>query len=317
MAFDVIESGSTFLFAAEYLVRIWIAPLDSFRPNEASFGAQLRWMASPAGLIDLIAIMPFVLSEVTNVDLRVIVLVRLLRFFKIARYSPGFHSLMEAVRAERHALVACVMILASVVLISAGILYVLEHHAQPDKFGSIPDAMWWAVATVTTVGYGDVVPVTVWGRIFGAVTMVVGLLMLALPAGIVATAFANMIARHNFIVTGGLVAKMPIFAGVDASAIIDLLPAVGTRTYGAGEYVVRRGEAVRSLFLIAEGEVDVERGRYRRRLRAGAAFTGETNMAKKTVRTETRVKLLIFDPLEVKWLFGAFPELSTRIDELI
>lgn len=111
-----------------------------------------------------------------------IVLLRLLRFFKFARYSPGFHSLMEAVRAERHALAACPLILASVVLISAGFLYVLEHKAQPEKFGSIPDSMWWAIATVTTVGYGDVVPATIWGRSAGALIMVVGLVMLSRPA---------------------------------------------------------------------------------------------------------------------------------------
>ena len=245
-----------------------------------------------------------------------IVLVRLLRFFKVARYSAGFHSLVEAVRAERHALMACILILASVVLISAGFLYVLEHKAQPDKFGSIPEAMWWSVATVTTVGYGDVVPVTLWGRIVGALTMVVGLLMLALPAGIVATAFASIIARQNFVVTGGLIARMPIFAGIDAAAIINLLPSVGTRTYGPDEYIIRRGETVSSLFLIAEGKVDVERGRNRQRLGPGDAFGGRTFVARKSARTETMVKLLILAPLEVKWLLETFPRISAQITEL-
>jgi voltage-gated potassium channel len=315
--FDEIENVSLFVFAAEYLLRIWIAPEESVRSSEAAWRSRLRWMISVEGLIDLVAVAPFILDKFTDVDLRVIVLVRLLRFFKFARYSPGFHSLIEAVRAERHALVACILILASVILISAGFLYVLEHKAQPDKFGSIPDAMWWAVATVTTVGYGDAVPVTTWGRILGAITMVVGLLMLALPAGIVATAFASIIARQNFVVTGGLIARMPIFAGIDAGAIIDLLPSVGTRTYGPGEYIVRRGEAVSSLFLIAEGKVDVERGRYRRRLGPGDAFGGQTDIARKAARTETMVKLLVLAPLEVNWLFQAFPQISSRVAELL
>ncbi|WP_428678240.1 cyclic nucleotide-gated ion channel [Reyranella sp.] len=249
--------------------------------------------------------------------LRVIVLIRLLRFFKFARYSPGFHSLVEAVRAERHALAACVLILASVVLISAGFLYVLEHRAQPDKFGSIPESMWWAVATVTTVGYGDVVPVTVWGRIVGALTMVVGLLMLALPAGIVATAFVSIIARQNFVVTGGLIARMPIFAGIDAGTIINLLPSVGTRTFGAGEYIVRRGETVTSLYLIAEGKVDVEVGRNRKRLGPGDAFGGRNALARRSVRTETVVKLLVLAPLEVNWLLESFPRIAAYITELL
>lgn len=315
--FDVIESVSLFIFAAEYALRVWVAPEGALRNGEPDWTSRLRWMASVEGVIDLMAVAPFVLSQLTDVDLRVVALVRLLRFFKFARYSPGFHSLIEAVRTERHALVACILILTSVVLISAGLLYVLEHKAQPDKFGSIPEAMWWAIATVTTVGYGDVVPVTVWGRIVGAMTMVVGLLMLALPAGIVATAFASIIARQNFVVTGGVLARMPIFAGIDASAIIDLLPSVGTRTYGPGEYIVRSGETITSLFLIAEGKVDVERGRHRRRLGPGDSFGGQIHVARKTARTETVVKLLVLAPLEVNWLFQTFPQISSRVAELL
>jgi voltage-gated potassium channel len=315
--FDAIESVSLFVFGVEYLLRIWAAPEESFRSGETGWRARLRWIASAEGLIDLLAVAPFILGQMTDVDLRVIVLVRLLRFFKFARYSPGFHSLVEAVRAERHALMACILILASVILISAGFLYVLEHKAQPDKFGSIPDSMWWAVATVTTVGYGDVVPVTTWGRIIGAITMVVGLLMLALPAGIVATAFAGIIARQNFVVTGSVLARMPIFAGIDAGSIIDLLPSVGTRTYGPGEYVVRRGEAVTSLFLIAEGYVDLERGRSRKRLGPGDAFGGPNAIARRAARSETVVKLLVLAPLEVNWLFQAFPQISSRVSEIL
>ncbi|MDB5488705.1 MAG: cyclic nucleotide-binding protein [Reyranella sp.] len=315
--FDAIESASLFIFATEYVLHVWVAPEASFRGGETVWRSRLRWLVSVEGLIDLLAVAPFVLSQLTDVDLRVIVLVRLLRFFKFARYSPGFHSLVEAVRAERHALMACILILASVILISAGFLYLFEHKAQPDKFGSIPEAMWWAVATVTTVGYGDVVPVTLWGRIIGALTMVVGLLMLALPAGIVATAFANIIARQNFVVTGGLIARMPIFAGIDAAVIINLLPSVGTRTYGPDEYIVRRGESVSSLYLIAEGKVDVERGRNRQRLGPGDAFGGRAALAKKSARTETIVKLLILAPLEVNWLLETFPKISTQITELL
>jgi voltage-gated potassium channel len=315
--FDIIENISLAIFAAEYVFRLWHAPSTSFRGDHSVMRARLRWMVSAEGLIDLLALAPFILSQATDVDLRVIALVRLLRLFKIARYSPGFHSLIEAVRAERHALMACVLILASVILTSAGLLHVLEHKAQPDKFGTIPDAMWWAVATVTTVGYGDVVPVTIWGRVVGGITMVVGLLMLALPAGIVATAFANIITRQNFVATGGLLAKMPIFAGVDAGTIVDLLPGVRTRTYGPGEYIVRQGEAVTGLFLIAEGEVEVFRGRSHRRLSAGAAFGGEAWAAKKSARTESIVKLLVLAPMQANWLFNAFPELLARVAETL
>ena len=110
---------------------------------------------------------------------------------------------------------------------------------------------------------------------------------------------------------------MPIFAGIDAGAIIHLLPAVSTRTYGPGEYIVRHGEVVSALFLIADGRVEVQRGRRLSRLGPGAAFGGEMKIARKTVRAETIVKLLILAPVEVSWLFDAFPEVSGRVAELL
>lgn len=314
-AFDAFESFSLAVFALEYFLRLWAAPEASLGGNAGDWLTRLRWMASPAGLIDFVAILPFIADELTDVDLRVIVLMRLLRFFKIARYSPGFHSLVEAVRVERQSLMACLIILGSVILVSAGLLYVCEHNEQPDKFGSIPEAMWWSVATVTTVGYGDVVPVTIPGRIIGAITMVTGLLMLALPAGIVTTAFANIIARRNFVVTAGLVARMPMFAGLEASTILNLLPAIVTRSFEPGDYVLRRGERVMALFLIAEGHVDVQFGRHHRRLGPGDTFGGETRATRKIVRADTKARLLMLDMLEAKWLLNSHPHIVNRITE--
>ncbi len=314
--FEAIEYVSLGVFTAEYILRLWIAPESQIYIGKPEWFMRLKWIVSPAGLIDLVAILPFVAADLFDVDLRVVAMIRLLRFFKIARYSPGFSSLVEAVRAERHALVACLIILASVILISAGLLYVLEHEVQADKFGSIPDAMWWAVATVTTVGYGDVVPVTVMGRIVGAITMVTGLLMLALPAGIVATAFANIIARHNFVLTAGLVARMPIFAGVDAGVIINLLPAIATRSFDRGEYILRRGEVATSLYLISEGEVEAVIGRQHRRLKPGDAFGGSPQTSRRTIRAATQVKLLVLEPREVELLSATFPQVAKRISDL-
>jgi voltage-gated potassium channel len=210
---------------------------------------------------------------------------------------------------------ACVVILGSVILTSAGLTYVVEHNAQPDKFGTIPDAMWWSVATVTTVGYGDVVPTTTAGRIIGALTMVSGLLMLALPAGIVATSFANIIARRNFVLTAGLVVRMPLFAGFAPSQIFDLLPALSTRVFEPGEYILRRGERVEGIYVVADGQLEVHSGRRSRRLQSGDSFGGQTHATRKAVRATTRVRLLVLDTLEAKWLLANYPSLSERITE--
>src|SRR5690348_15154441 len=136
--FDKFETFSLVAFTIEYAMRLWTAPEDPLYRSGSLWHARWLWMKSAIGLIDLLAIVPFIVSQLFDVDLRVVVLLRLLRLFKIARYSPGFQSLIESVRVERHALGACLVILVSIILISAGLLYVIEHDAQPQKFGSIP-----------------------------------------------------------------------------------------------------------------------------------------------------------------------------------
>lgn len=312
--FDRAETVSLIIFAMEYIVRLWVAPEHPVHGTASALSARLGWMLSAGGLIDLLAIAPFIVSQLFDVDLRVIVLFRLLRFFKIARYSPGFTSLVTAVRAERHSLTACLVILISVVLTSAGLMYVIEHDAQPDKFGSIPDAMWWAVATVTTVGYGDVVPITPVGRIVGVFTMITGLLMLALPAGIVASAFATTIARQNFVVTAGMIANMPLFSGINAASIIEFLPNIATRTFERGVQIVHHGARAGMLFLVIDGEVEIEQQRHRHRLGPGEAFGGVVGPQRDlSARTLTRVKVLQIDEHDLLQLCRDIPEFADRL----
>ena len=317
--FDLAEAFSLVVFAVEYLARLWAAPDNPIYSRHSPLAARLSWMVSAAGIIDLLAIAPFVLSQLSDVDLRVVVLVRLLRFFKIARYSPGFTSLALAVRSERHSLTACLVILMSVVLTSAGLMYVLEHDAQPDKFGSIPDAMWWAAATVTTVGYGDVVPITAAGRAVGVVTMITGLVMLALPAGIVASAFATTIARQNFVVTAGTLARMRLFAGLEASSIFDALPMVATRSFDRNAQIVHRGARAGALYFVIEGEVEVEHGRHRirNRLGIGDAFGGVMGQQRDlSAHALTRVRALVIEEHDVLTLCKNIPEFAHRLAEL-
>jgi voltage-gated potassium channel len=314
--FDAFESWSLGVFALEYALRLWAAPEGLVFYTRAPWRQRWQWMTSPIGLIDLLAIAPFVISQLFDVDLRVIVLLRLLRFFKIARYSPGFQSLIDSVRVERHALGACLVILTSIILMSAGLMYVVEHDAQPDKFGSIPDAMWWAAATVSTVGYGDVVPITALGRVFGVMTMISGLLMLALPAGIVATSFAGIINRHNFVVTASMVARMPVFRGMEAALIIDLLPAISRRTFDRNTDIIYHADGSGSLHLITEGRVEVADTDDRHVIGPGGAFGGDAENLELSARAVTRVKLLVIEAREIARLCKAFPQLTKRIVRL-
>jgi voltage-gated potassium channel len=148
-------------------------------------------MLSPVALIDLIAIVPFYLSLYMTIDLRFLRVLRLLRLFKLTRYSPALGALLDVIQKESEALMAAILVLLMMLIISASGIYLLENEVQPESFGSIPDAMWWAIVTLTTVGYGDVMPITPMGKVFGGLIGLIGIGMVALPAAILASGFAE------------------------------------------------------------------------------------------------------------------------------
>jgi voltage-gated potassium channel len=196
-----IEVFSLVVFTAEYVLRIWVAAEHAPYRHLTPMRARLNYMLSVNGVIDLVSILPFWLAFMVPAEFRVVLLLRIVRFLKLARYSPAMRSLLDALYAERRALVGCLFILFGATLITATFMHLAERHAQPDKFGTIPDAMWWAIVTLGTIGYGDVVPITPIGKMIAAATIICGLIMIALPVGIIATAFSNEIHRRDFVVT--------------------------------------------------------------------------------------------------------------------
>lgn len=183
------EAVSIAIFLIEYLGRVWACVEDPDLKGRRPARARLRYMVSPLALIDLIAIAPAFLSLFIAVDLRWLRLFRLLRLFKLTRYWSALNLLYRVVRNEAEIIGAAVFLLCLVLVLASGGMYVVEHDAQPDAFGSIPAAMWWTVVTLTTVGYGDIVPVTVWGKVLGALISLVGIGIAAFPAGILAAGF--------------------------------------------------------------------------------------------------------------------------------
>ncbi|MEI8145694.1 MAG: cyclic nucleotide-gated ion channel [Alphaproteobacteria bacterium] len=314
LTFEFVSVG---IFTIEYLLRLWAcvehAPLAGREP----WRARLVHAATPAMVIDLLAILPFFLAFVVHADLRVVLLLRLLRFFKLARYSPGIVSLVDAVRAERRSLGACLVIFIGALIISSSAMHLAEHVAQPDRFGSIPDAMWWAVITLTTVGYGDVVPITPLGKIIASLTAILGLVMLALPGGIIASAFAREIQRRDFVVTWSMVARVPLFAGLDASSVAEIMRSLKSATYEPGALICRRGDPAHSMYFVAEGEVSVELPDRRATLVAGQFF-GEIAVLQRaersaTIRARGRVKLLALDSDDLRHLMAVHPTIATVI----
>ena len=316
--FVAIETVSLVVFGAEYVVRLWVSVEHPRARGLSPFRARLRYALTPAAIIDLIAVLPFFVSVFApHVTLRVIVLLRLLRLFKLGRYSTGFQSLFEAARRERQALLASFLVLLSAVLFAATLAYMAERAVQPDVFGTIPDAVWWALETVTTVGYGDVVPKTAAGRIIGGLTMVTGILMIALPIAIIGSSFAEVIRQRSFVVTFGLVARLPLFSSLDSTVLSDVLPRLRAESVDAGTAIVEPGEGEDDFFVIADGIVELDYPTGRRRLSVGDAFGASPDLAAAPrsypALALTRVKLLAIDRIDLAHLVERYPELADRL----
>lgn len=191
--FQVAETGFALAFAAEYLARLWTCAEE---PRYRGFRGRLRFMLTPAALIDLLALAPLVFVAIGSEAfvLRVLQLVRILRLARIGRYSNAANAIRQAVRLRRYELAASLLAGLSLMLVAAAGLYVIEGTDQPDKFGSIPRAMWWSISSLT-VGYGDVYPITVMGRVFASLVAVIGVALIAVPTGIITTAFAEVLSK--------------------------------------------------------------------------------------------------------------------------
>ncbi len=198
------EVFSIVVFTAEYILRVWSC-VDSREQHELSpVRGRLRYMFTPMALIDLIAILPFYFAFFIPMDLRFLRVLRLLRVFKLTRYSRAMQLLLSVLKEEASSLFATFFILSVLLILAASGIYLIEHDVQPDSFGSIPSSMWWAMATLTTVGYGDVTPITTGGRFFGGCITLIGMGMVALPAGIFASAFSERLHRRRVVFTNTL-----------------------------------------------------------------------------------------------------------------
>jgi voltage-gated potassium channel len=185
------------IFLVEYLIRIWISA-----ENPAYGGGwrgYLRYIFSPWAIIDLLAMSTLFLTFFGNETsiLRLFRLLRILSLAKLGRYSSAIQAIGTAVKSRRYELLMSLMIAGMLLLISSTLLYMLEGEVQPRAFGSIPRAMWWSIATLTTVGYGDVIPQTVFGKILAGLTAITGIGLIAMPTGILAAAFSDAIQQQR------------------------------------------------------------------------------------------------------------------------
>jgi len=322
-AFAAIELFSLVVFTIEYSLRVWCAVEHGPHQHLSATQARLKYVLSPAGIIDLIAVLPFWFAMVVPGNLRVILVFRMVRFFKFARYSPAMRSLLDVLYNERRALFGCLVIALGTALVAASLMHLAEANVQPAKLGTIPEAFWWAIVTIGTIGYGDVVPVTALGKLIATCTIFAGLVLMALPVGIIATAFAEQIRRRDFIVTWGMISRVPLFAELDATEISDVMELLRAQVVEAGEVVMRAGDAARSMYFIAAGEVEIEIKGKKELIRLGVGqFFGEVALLRRTRRTATvtavtRTNLLGLDAHDLHALMQRDRRIAERIKEVV
>ena len=196
--FRNFEIFSVVIFTIEYISRIWSCTVNAKFKNPIL--GRIRFALTPLLIVDLLAILPFYLPMIIPLDLRflrALRLIRILRMFKMGRYSESLRMFGRVLKAKKEELLIAVFMILILLIISSSLMYFVENEAQPQTFSSIPDAMWWGVTTLTTVGYGDVYPVTPVGKFLGAIIAILGIGMFALPAGILASGFVEEIQKRR------------------------------------------------------------------------------------------------------------------------
>ena len=205
----LFEWFSVTIFLIEYVLRIWSIAADDSARGKTPWGRRSGYIFSFTGLIDLAAILPSILPLIMGgVDLRWLRVLRLLRLLKMSHYSSALEDLVSAVHEERRSFAATLYLLAIALFLSSSMMYLAESDVQPENFKSIPEAMWWSLITLTTVGYGDVYPITPIGKFIGALTALMGVCTVALLTGIVASAFSSQMARREAIFEAEINAAM-------------------------------------------------------------------------------------------------------------
>lgn len=322
-SFDMDESRTVFLielaalaiFAVDYLLRIWVAP-ERF-PSDAAAKARLSYLISPLGFVDLLAVMPGIAIGIVTDDRGIQALFDMFATLKILRYMSAVDTIVAVVRNERRAIGAALGVMFVLLIFASTVMYMFERAAQPENFASILHAMWWGVVTLTTTGYGDLVPITPAGRIFGALVTILGLGMFALPAGILANGFAAELKKRDFVVTWNLISQVPLFKHLDASDIAELAQLLEFRHVPERYAVVRRGEDADGMYFILSGSVSVEIGDKPIALGPGQFF-GEIALVLGGTRTAT---VTTAEPCELLALanedFGQLAEKHPKIRDEI
>ena len=312
-----IREAAWIVLTVEFFLRIWAEP-ERTTPRGALV-SRIAYLRSPLGIVDLLAVLPAWINLVHAVDLHWFELAAALSLFKLSRYVPALSLVWNVVVRQSRSIFAALVVLSILLVVAATVIYFFEYEAQPDSFESIPQSLWWAITTMATVGYGDMAPITPIGRLIGGIAMVFGIAMFAVPAGILASGFAEELRKRDFVVNWQSVARVPLFARLDATAIASVAQLLKPRSVSANQAIVRRGDVADSMYFIMEGEVEVELTPTPVRLKQGEFF-GEIALIQNIRRTATifsitNCRLLVLEAVDFHRLVDQVPELKEHIEQ--
>lgn len=319
LGLDAVFFLALAFFAVEYVCRLYVVPEAPWSHHGRRWRDRLYWALTPQGLLGFgstwfVGIAVAVSSEMSSV--RFACISWLLKFVP---YSEGLSLLCRVIANARSTLMS-VLLAFVIVLLSAGTLaYLVERDVQPETFGSVPNALWWAVVTLTTTGYGDAVPVTLVGRLLAGCVMSCGIALFALWTGIIANGFAEEIKRRDLQRTWELVTKVPLFNAVGAETIADVTRLLRPRDVPERNIIVRRGEPGDCMYFIVSGEIEIRVRPKPLRLGAGSFF-GEIALITGEPRTATVVAvrpsvMLVLHLTDFRNLAARRPELMAAIAE--
>jgi voltage-gated potassium channel len=316
---DLQRSAGGWLSACLWSCLAYFAIDGVVRANVASRGGKI-WphLYSFSGFIDLTAVIAVPIALLCGVPPPTAWLLASLWVLKLAQDSPGFAQLQRVFVVEAKALASVFALFLIVLFLSSAAMFLIERHAQPTAFNSLPQALWWAVVTLTTTGYGDKVPITDLGRLLGGFVMICGIATFGLSTGILATGFAAETRRRNFIRTWDLVSKVPFFQSLDPAAITEITHLLRLLEVPERTAIIRRGKIGDCMYFIAAGEVQVDVKPSPVRLGPGAFF-GELALLGDSVRsanvtTTMPSTLLILDLADFRTFTANHPDLKRAID---
>jgi voltage-gated potassium channel len=316
--FELFSIGA---YTVEYALRIWSSIEDPRVAARGPLRGRLSFALRPLMIVDFLAFAPSYLIFMLPVDPRLLRIFRLLRLVKLARYSQALPALLAVLYAERSALFASFILTICVMCVSAALIQITEGHEQPKAFGTMPDAMYWAITTLTTTGYGDLVPVTPLGRLIAGVTMVMGTLVLALPIGILANGFVNDLHRRQFAITWSMMKRQPLFIGMDVETVTEILDTLSAKLIREHTQITVAGQSANILYMIASGEAHLEGKAESYDLQPGDIFgqealrVGSASEVTVTARSEMRVLVLPGDDL--RRLARKYTVLAERLENKV